>query len=189
NSGHVRLPWWTWVVPCIALHFGSQVAILTRYDQGVADYYLPTAISIILVNIWGPWRTIPAVYINATLSAYLWQAENVLLWPVYAFPETLMVFLSWYWFTHRLHGKYWLPNIRNLLLFLVFGISLPILIDIGMLEAVQVYFGEHDLSQALPYITRHIHTEFIASFGLTQPSLVYITSTQPLRGFLSRYTL
>ncbi len=186
NSGHVRLPWWTWVVPFIALHFGSQVAILTRYDQGVADYYLPTAISIILVNIWGPWRTIPAVYINATLSTYLWEVENVLLWPVYAFPETLMVFLSWYWFTHRLNGKYWLPNIRNLLLFLVFGISLPILIEIGMLEALQVYFGEHDLSQALPYFTRNILSEFIANFGLTLPVLAFITPVLQRRGLLYR---
>jgi signal transduction histidine kinase len=175
NTGKDRLPWWTWVVPFVVLHLGSQVAIMTRYDQGVADYYLPTAISVILVNIWGPWRTIPAAYINATLSTYLWDVENALLWPVYAFPETLMVFLSWYWFTYRLKGKYWLPNIRNLLLFLVFGLSLPILIEIALLESVQVYFGEHDISDALPYFTRNILSEFIANFGLTLPVLTFVT--------------
>jgi signal transduction histidine kinase len=175
DLGPVRLPWWTWVVPFIALHLGSQVAIMTRYDQGVADYYLPTAISIVLVNIWGPWRTIPAVYINATLSTYLWDVENVFLWPVFAFPETLMVILSWYWFSYRLKGKFWLPNIRNLLLFLVFGISLPILVEIGLLETLQVFFGEHSPSQVLSYFTRNILSEFIANFGLTLPALAFLT--------------
>jgi signal transduction histidine kinase len=157
---------------------------MTRYDQGVADYYLPTAISVILVNIWGPWRAIPAAYINATLSTYLWGVEDFLLWPVYAFPETLMVFLSWYWFTHRLNGKYWLPDIRNLLLFLVFGLSLPILVEIALLESVQVYFGEHDLSDALPYFTRNILSEFIANFGLTLPVLAFLTPALQRRGLL-----
>lgn len=184
HSGSIRLPWWTWVVPFIALHLGSQVAIMTRYDQGVADYYLPTAISIILVNIWGPWRTIPAAYINATLSTYMWDVGNPWLWPIFAFPETLMVMLSWYWFTHRLKGKFWLPDIRNLLLFLVFGLSLPILIEIALLESVQVYFGEHQPSEALPYFTRNILSEFIANFGLTLPVLTFLTPVLQRRGLL-----
>ena len=184
--GSVRLPWWTWVVPFIALHLGSQIAIMTRYDQGVADYYLPTAISIILVNIWGPLRTIPAVYINATLSTYLWDVDNILLWPVYAFPETLMVILSWYWFSYRLNGKYWFPNIRNLLLFLVFGISLPVLVEVGMLEALQVYFGDHEPSEALPYFTRNLLSEFIANFGLTLPVLIFLTPVLQRRDLLYR---
>lgn len=171
----VRLPWWTWVAPFIVLHLGSQIALLTRYDQGVADYYLPTAISIILVNLWGPWRTIPAVYINATLSTYFWGVTDVHLWPIYAFPETLMVFLSWYWFTLKLEGKYWLPNIRNLLRFLVFGIALPILIEIALLESLQVYFGDHGQEDAVHYFTRNLLSEFIANFGLTLPVLSFLT--------------
>ncbi len=173
-------------MPFIALHLGSQVAILTRYDQGVADYYLPTAISIILVNIWGPWRTIPAVYINATLSTYLWDVDNILLWPVYAFPETLMVILSWYLFSYRLKGKFWLPNIRNLLLFLVFGISIPVLVEIGLLETLQVYFGDQQPSQVLPYFTRNILSEFIANFGLTLPVLTFLTPVLQRHGLLYR---
>src|SRR5690606_13454588 len=157
---------------------------MTRYDQGVADYYLPTAISIILVNIWGPWRTIPAAYINATLSTCMWDVGNPWLWPIFAFPETLMVMLSWYWFTHRLKGKFWLPDIRNLLLFLVFGLSLPILIEIALLESVQVYFGEHQPSEALPYFTRNILSEFIANFGLTLPVLTFLTPVLQRRGLL-----
>lgn len=162
-------------MPFIVLQLGSQIALLTRYDQGVADYYLPTAISIILVNFWGPWRTIPAVYINATLSTYFWGVSDISLWPIYAFPETLMVFLSWYWFTLKLEGKYWLPNIRNLLRFLVFGIAFPILIEIALLESLQVYFGDHSQEQALPYFTRNLLSEFIANFGLTLPVLVLLT--------------
>lgn len=179
-----RLPWWTWVLSFIVLHLGSQIAILTRYDQGVADYYLPTAISIILVNFWGPWRTIPAVYINATLSTYLWGVTDIYLWPIYAFPETLMVFLSWYWFTLKLEGKYWLPNIRNLLRFLVFGIALPVLIEIALLESFQVYFGDHSREQAIHYFTRNLLSEFIANFGLTLPVLVFLTPVLQRRNLL-----
>ena len=171
----VPLPWWTWVLPLIVLHLGSQLSILTRYDQGVADYYLPTALSIILVNLWGPWRTIPAVYLNATLSTSLWEVSHVYLWPVYAFPETLMVFLSWYWFTYKLNGKFWLPNIKSLLLFLVFGILLPILTEIALLESLQVYFGDQTPQQFAPYFIRNLLSEFIANFGLTLPVLVFLT--------------
>lgn len=185
-AGPARLPWWTWVIPFIVLHLGSQIAILTRFDQGVADYYLPTAISIILVNFWGPWRTIPAVYINATLSTSLWGVSDVYLWPVYAFPETLMVFLSWYWFTLKLEGKYWLPNIRNLLRFLVFGIFLPIVIEVALLESLQVYFGDHSPQEAVPYFTRNLLSEFIANFGLTLPLLVLLTPILQRRGLLLR---
>lgn len=171
-------------MPFIVLHLGSQIAILTRYDQGVADYYLPTAISIILINFWGPWRTIPAVYINATLSTYFWGVTDVYLWPIYAFPETLMVFLSWYWFTLKLKGKYWLPNIRNLLRFLVFGIALPILIEIALLESFQIYFGEHSRELAIHYFTRNLLSEFIANFGLTLPVLVFLTPVMKQYGLL-----
>lgn len=173
--GSNRLPWWTWVVPIVALHLGSQLSVLFKYDQGVADYYLPTALSIIFVNIWGPWRTIPAVYLNATLSTTLWGVSNVYLWPVFALPETLMVFLSWFWFTHKLQGRYWLPDIKSLLIFLVFGILIPILIEVGLLEALLIYFGSQPAEMFLPYFARNLLSEFIANFGFTLPVLVYLT--------------
>lgn len=178
------LPWWTWLVAFIALQLASQFSIYFKYAQGVADYYLPTAVGIVLVNLWGPRRTIPAVFINATLSTYLWGIENVLLWPVYAFPETLMVFLSWYLFTHKLRGRFWLPDIRSLLYFLLLGIFIPIVAEILLLESLQVYFGDQPATMFWPYFTRNLLSEFISNFGFAPLLLVFLTPWLQRRGWL-----
>jgi len=57
----------------------------------------------------------------------------------------------------------------------VFGIVLPILVELALLESFQVYFGDHSPGQAIQYFTRNLLSEFIANFGLTLPVLVFLT--------------
>jgi len=170
-----QLPWWTWIVPIIILHFGSQVSVLLRYDQGVSAYYLPTAISIILIQWWGPVRILPAVFINATLSTSLWGVTRIYLWPVYAFTDVIVAFLSWYLFAYKAKGKCWLPDVRNLLLFLTIGTIIPSIIEIAYLEFVQIYFGDQPADQFMNYAAINLISEFISLFGLTIPVLYYVT--------------
>lgn len=49
----------------VILHIGSRISLLTFHDQGVSDFYLPTAISIVLIYWLGPWRVVPAMFANA----------------------------------------------------------------------------------------------------------------------------
>ncbi len=178
------LPWWTWVVPLFVLHLGSEVSVLLRYDQGVSAYYVPTAISVILIYWWGPLRVLPAVFINATLSTILWDVTRVYLWPVYAITDVLLAFLSWYLFLYKAKGKFWIPDIKNLLQFLSLGIIVPVIVEIIYLEATQIYFGDQNAEQFVNHTVLNLLSEFSSNFGFTLPFLYYITPFMQKRGLL-----
>jgi two-component system, sensor histidine kinase len=172
-----RLPWWTWVATLIIIHTGTEISLVFKYDQGVADYYLPTALSLILVNWWGPVRVLPVMYLNAVLSTYLWgiPADRWPHWLLYGMPETLFTFLSWYLFRKIYDGKYWLPDIKNTLMFLLLGILIPIIPENLFLQGLLVGLGDQPLQTFWEYSTRNWLGEFISNFGLALPCLYYLT--------------
>lgn len=170
-----HLPWWTWIVPPILFHLGSELSILLKYEDGIVKYYVPTALSIILINWWGPWRVLPALFINATLSAYLWEVSRIYLWPIYALPETLFAFLSWLFFTKLSQGKYWLPNIQETLLFILLGVVFPIIPEVLLMGGLQVYFSDQKPEAFWVNIFYNGLSEFISTFGLILPILYYFT--------------
>ena len=178
------LPWWTWIVPLFVLHLGSEVSVLLRYDQGVSAYYLPTAISVILIYWWGPFRVLPAVFINATLSTFLWDVTRVYLWPVYAITDVLLAFLSWYLFLYKAKGKFWIPDIKNLLKYLSLGIIVPVIVEILYLEATQIFFGDQNAEQFVNHTILNLVSEFSSNFGFTLPFLYYITPFMQKRDLL-----
>lgn len=174
NAETNRLPWWTWVIPIFVLHIGSEVSVLLRYDQGVSAYYLPTAISIVLIHWWGP-RVLPAVYLNAIVSNTLWGVSRIYLWPVYGFTDVIVTFLSWYLFSKKAKGKFWLPEIKHLLLFLSVGIAVPVIIEILYLEGVQIYFGDQSSALFVKHTIINLLSEFTVNLGITLPLLYYVT--------------
>jgi two-component system, sensor histidine kinase len=182
-----RLPWWTTLAALVIFHIGTQISLIFKYDQGVADFYLPTALSVLLINWWGPKRVLPMMYLNAALSTYLWgiPAERWTDWLVYAIPETLMTFLSWYLFREVFKGKYWLPDTQSTILFLVAGVLIPILPEIFLLQSLLVLFGDQPIDTYWPYLTRNWLGEFTSTFGLALPGLYYITPIMKRAGLLS----
>lgn len=167
------LPWWTWIVPLIAFHLGSEISVFFKYTQGAASFYLPTAFGIILINWWGPMRVLPALYVNAMLSNPLWDNYEWLMWPAYALPETLLVFLSWLLFSYFGKGRYWLPDLKSLLLFMILGVIIPIIPEILLLDYFFADFRDiktASLAFALGYLG-----DYSAIFGLTLPVLYYAT--------------
>lgn len=170
-----RLPWWTWVAPFVILHIGSELSLFLRIDQGVSLIYFPTALSVILINWWGPWRTLPAVFINATLSTYLWGVSRVYLWPVYAFSDVIFILLSWLLFAKLVKGKYWIPDVRNLIYYLLLGILIPVLVEILYLELTQIYFGDQQASQFATHFATNVLSDVTTNFGISLPILYYIT--------------
>ncbi len=178
------LPWWTWVLPIILIHIGTEISLQLNYAHGVADHYLPTAISIILINWWGPLRVIPAMYINATISTGMWGIDNVSQWPIYAIPETMFTFLSWLLFTKLSKGKFWISDIKHLVLFTFLAILIPTIVEMGFLESLLVYFHEHSASDSLRYFIRNSFGDFISCFGLVLPVLYYGTPFMQRKGWL-----
>jgi two-component system, sensor histidine kinase len=191
-NGHIKahnkspLPWWTWLATLIIIHTGTQISLLFKYDQGVADYYLPTALSIILVNWWGPARVLPIMYLNATLGTYLWgiPSDRWYHWFLYGVPETLLTFLSWYLFRVFFNGKYWLPDIRNTVGFLVLAIFIPIIPEILLLQSLLVWMGDQSIDTFWIYAVRNWLGEFTSIFGLALPVLFYFTPFMQRSGLL-----
>jgi two-component system, sensor histidine kinase len=186
HTASQKLPWWTWVATAIIIHIGTEISLVFKYDQGVADYYLPTALSIILINWWGPVRVLPVMYLNAVLSTYMWgiPVERWYTWMLYGIPETFFTFLSWFLFRKVYNGKYWLPDIRNTILFLILGIIIPIIPELFMLQGLLVFFGDQTMDTFWAYYARNWLGEFTSSFGLALPCLYYFTPLFQQMGLL-----
>jgi two-component system, sensor histidine kinase len=188
NIDTASAPWWTSLASLIIIHIGTEFSLVFKYDQGVSDFYLPTGLSVILVNWWGPKRVIPMMYLNAVLSTYLWgiPADRWTSWFLYAVPETLFTFLSWYLFREVFRGKCWLPDTQNTVLYLV-AILIPILPEIFLLQSLLVWLGDQPIDTFWTYVTRNWLGEFTSTFGITLPVLYYLTPLMNRLGFVYGY--
>jgi two-component system, sensor histidine kinase len=180
------LPPWTFLASLIIIHIGTEISLVFKYDEGVADYYLPTALSLILINWWGPVRVIPAMYINAVVSTYLWgiPADRWPHWFLYGVPETIFTTLSWLLFSYFYKGKYWLPDIQNTLMFLVLAILIPIIPEIFLLQTLLVSLGDQPMTNYWDLVSRNWLGEITSSFGLSLPVLFYCTPLMQRAGLL-----
>jgi len=170
-----KLPWWTWIAGLFLLQASSLVSAYFEIDNGTLAIYLPTAFGIVLVNWWGPWRVIPLVYVSAVLGSSYWNLKEIELWFLFPIPEVFMVFLSWFLFTHKAQGKFWLPNIRSLLLFLTLGLILPIIPELLLLQGIFVVTGQSPTDNFWFYLARSFAGEFTSSFGISTILLFYFS--------------
>ena len=116
-----RLPWWTWLVPMVVCHLGTQAALYFQFAPGVSISYWPIPFALVLTLWWGP-RALLGLYLNAVLSASLWGLPRWELWPVYALPETVAVAAGWLLFAQLAGGQCWLPNLWQTVLFILLAI-------------------------------------------------------------------
>ena len=175
KSDQGNLPLWTWVAPFPIFLVGGFVSLFFKSDTGIVTFYLPTALSVILVNWWGPKRTLPWLYISATLLTPLGGVETWWQWFIYPLCEVSYAALSWFLFTYLVKGKYWIPNTRQLVLFIVLGILLPLIFDLLSLQLLLVLFGEQPKEFFWIHLLRNWLGEFTANFGICLPLLYYFT--------------
>lgn len=170
-------PIWTALMAFAILHIGSRVSLLTFHDLGVSDFYLPTAFSIVLIYWFGPWRVVPAMFANAVITSPLWgnSSDDWPLWFLYAIPETLYGLASWFFFKKLYGGKFWLPDIRSTVLFLVAGVGIPALIEVFLLQTMLLLTGAQVAATYWKYIAGNLLSEFALTFFLTLPILYYFT--------------
>src|SRR6185503_11056602 len=116
-----RLPWWTWLVPVVVCHLGTQAALYFQFAPGISISYWPIPLALVLTMWWGP-RALLGLYLNAVLSAGLWGLPRLELWPVYALPETMAVGVGWLLFAWLARGQCWLPNLRHSVLFILLAL-------------------------------------------------------------------
>lgn len=169
-----KLPWWTWVVPLFIFQIGTQMSFWSQVTTGSSLFYFPLPFALILCCWWGI-RVLPAFFLNATLSAGIWGLEHWWLYPLYALPETLFIFISWLLFIKVTRGKCWLPNVKELLNFLMLGICVPLIIYKPLLEGIFVWAGQVPADQFSILTVTTSLGDFISTFGLTIPFLYFAT--------------
>ncbi|HEX5169266.1 MAG TPA: HAMP domain-containing sensor histidine kinase [Cyclobacteriaceae bacterium] len=157
------------------MSFWSQVT------TGSSLFYFPMPFALILCCWWGL-RVLPAFYLNATVSAGVWGLEYPWLYPVYAFPETLFIFISWLLFIKVARGKSWLPDAKEILNFLTMGICVPLIIYKPLLEGIFAWTGQIPAKQFWPLTITTSLGDFISIFGITIPVLYFATGRMQRMG-------
>jgi len=175
-------PWWTWVVPFFVATLGTWLSIWFKTGPGSSLWYLPTALGIIMVYWWGP-RALVGVYLNALVWAPLWD----LRWqwaPLYALPETVEIGLSWLLFIKLVRGKYWLPDLRNVGAFLLFGSIVPTLFA-NVYLVIQLYLLG-DITQDTIWDTWRIlfSADMATQLVLAAPILLILSRFMHSRGWI-----
>lgn len=116
--------------------FSSQFMIA----PGTSMFYLPIPLGIGLIFLFGPKILIP-LYLNAVVSAPLWGLPDWHFWPLYAWPETLEVFLAW-WIPRRFcPAATFLGDSRAAIQFVIFGMVVPISIGSVLTQLQLVALG------------------------------------------------
>ncbi|MCU0356031.1 MAG: ATP-binding protein [Cyclobacteriaceae bacterium] len=186
GDNYQSLPWWTLLISAAILQGAIYFSLIFKYDQGVSSFYLPTAFAIVLIHWWGPKRVLPLYYLLATLNTFFWGVENWLLWPLYAVPEVLAAYLSYFLFCKLAKGKYWLPNTRQFLLFTVLGILLPITVELILLQTIFTITGQYEADTYLVNFIRNWLGEFMACFGITVTLLFVFTPYLQRKNLLAK---
>ncbi len=169
-----KSPFWIWILALILLQSASAYSIFFLYTPGTSDVYLTFSIGVILIYWLGP-RVLILMYLNAFINCYYWGHELIYSWPFFALPDTLFFFLSWWFFIHLGKGKFWLPDLKNLLKFLILGISIPLTIYMILLKYMLVYFGELDKSEIWSSILVSWMGDFMPTIIVSLPVLYYLS--------------
>src|SRR5882757_10037435 len=168
------LPWWTWVLPLFIFFAGTQISLWSKVTTGSSLFYFPVPFALILTYWWGP-RVLVPFYLNAILCAGFWDLDRIELWPLYALPEVLFVFMSWLIFIKLVEGKCWFPDIRQTIYFLICGILIPLIIYKFLLEGIFVWVGDVPKEKFWHLLVTTSLGDFISIFGISVPILYFFT--------------
>lgn len=171
-----RLPWWTWVLPFVALIFATLASLpFVETNYGIYWIYFPINVATIMTLWWGP-RVIAGAYLNALLAVTLLKLPNLYLYPLYAIPETLQIFLAWAFIRERFKNiSSWKPNPRNLTLFFTYAFVMPTVICSSLTQALFVLTGVKEQSMFLPSTVIMVIGDLTGSIFLSFPLLLLVT--------------
>ncbi|WP_068824957.1 sensor domain-containing protein [Pseudomonas sp. BMS12] len=166
-----RLPRWSWWLPLPLLHLGTWISLSTQFASGAALCYLPFALGLCCVLWWGP-RVLPALYLNAVLSAPLWGLDWRLA-PLHALPETLAVLLAWLALGNR--GDVALPNVRNLWRLILLGILGPALLLALGVQGSLLLAGQQRIDGLAQALLNLWLLDSLSALALSLPLLAWLT--------------
>ncbi|WP_367898023.1 ATP-binding protein [Leptospira sp. WS58.C1] len=164
-------------------YFASKVSLAFQVDTGISISYLPIPIGIILCFWWGPARTLPAMYANALFSANLWGLHDVDKYPIYCLWEVLAVGVSWFFFIKWKKGKSWLPDLREIVRFLLW-VAFPASLCNGFLVAGGlVLFGDLPQDKWFASSLSGLVATLFDTLSVSAPILLWVTPWMELKGW------
>lgn len=179
------LAWWTWVVSLPVCFVGTLISLQAKIATGSSLFYFPLPFALTLAYWWGP-RVLLGYYINAVLCAGFWGLTRVGLWPVYALPEVIFVFLSWLFYIKAFAGKVWLPDTKQMVYFLIAGILIPLAIYKAILEGIFVMAGDAPVEHYWNLVITTGFGDFISTFCVSLPLLHFLTRLVSEKGLFGR---
>lgn len=173
------LPQWTWWLPLPLLHLGTWLSLSTQFATGAALCYLPFALGLCGVLWWGP-RVLPALYLNALISAPLWGLD----WrwaPLHALPETLAVGSAWLALRH--HDNAALPDVASLLRFALLGLLGPALLGALLVQTGLLLSGQASAGQWREALLELWLLDSLTGLAVALPLLCLLTPRLRRRGW------
>lgn len=173
-----RLRWrWYITLPLAFLifHLGTRASIYFSVAPGTALWYWPIPLGVALIQWWGPSILLP-LYLNAVFSAGLWGLPQWQFWPLYGLPETGQVFLSWLLFTRYQHGQPWLPDLKQLQRFLLWGVFLPSFVCNLWLQGQFLLLGDLAIETIGAAFLTTWMADMLGSLVVTVPALHFLTT-------------
>ncbi|MGZ3775631.1 MAG: ATP-binding protein [Pseudobdellovibrionaceae bacterium] len=171
-----RLPWWTWVLPFCVLVLATLMSLpFVETNYGTYWIYFPINVGVIMA-LWWDARVIVAVFLNALFAMTLLKLPHLLLYPIYAIPETLEVFLAWALVRERFKTmSSWKPTPKNLILFIVHGLLIPSVICSPLMQALFVITGIKDKSLFIQATINTIVGNITGAISVCFPLLILLT--------------
>jgi two-component system, sensor histidine kinase len=179
-----KLPWWTWVAPLFIIEIGDRLSALFFQDSIASSFYLPTSLGLILICWVGPARVFPAVFLVSTFNNSSYGISNYWSWLGFGLGDSLAVTAGWFLFVKIFNGKYWLPDTRNLILFLVLGLAVPILIYSNVWQWMYILDGHMGWNGYLSHLRRDLLSELIVNGILVIPVLYFLTPLLSRTGWI-----
>lgn len=169
------LPWWTWILPFLALVASNFLSLPFNTSHGVSWIYFPTNLGIVMALWWGP-RVFLPVFINGTLTAYLLKLPHPEVYPIYALPETLEVFIAWILLRERFKDmQSWSPSPKNISLFFIYGLLIPSLFASPLVQIIYVFAGVAEKSLFVWQSIVTLIGDLTGALFLTLPILILAT--------------
>jgi two-component system, sensor histidine kinase len=167
-------PFFVWIIAFVAMQASSQYSIFFLYTPGTADVYLTFGVGIVLIYWLGP-KVLILAYINGLINCHFWGHENLYSWPIFSLSELVFFFLSWFLFIRLGKGKFWLPDLNNVVKFLIFGITIPLTVYMVILKYLLVFYDELDKSELWSSILASWIGDFMPIIILSMPILYYLS--------------
>lgn len=168
------MPWWTWVLPIVFFQLGTRLSLVYQIAPGLTTFYFPIAFAFVMIRWWG-YRVLPALFINATLSAGLFGVTKLSVYPLIGLVDVLEAWASYILVKERFKGVKWSPTPTNLVIYGIHGLLIPALVAAIFQQAILFTTG-YATSEAIVWqgLSAFIG-DVMTGVGISIPAIIILT--------------